>query len=163
MDQYEISLRKLTKDPKIRQMKHYQQHTVSNTYDHVCHVARMSRKIQKKLHLTLSEDELLRGAILHDYYLYDFRENPIGAYAHGTSHARLAVENADRDFQLTEKEKQIIQSHMWPLNLTRIPRCKEAWVVTAADKICAFEEMVLHRHFDEDSHEDLEAPSLGNY
>ncbi|MDO4614991.1 MAG: HD domain-containing protein [Lachnospiraceae bacterium] len=160
MDQYEISLRKLTRDPRIRRMKQYQQHTISNTFDHVCHVARMSRKIQKKLRLSLSEAELLRGAMLHDYYLYNFRENPIGPYAHGTSHAQIAAENADRDFHLTEKEKQIILSHMWPLNLTRIPRCREAWVVTAADKICAFQEMILHRHFDEDLHEDSDITAL---
>ncbi len=145
MDTYEEKFRSLTHNPKIRRMQNFQQHTVSNTYDHVCHVARMSYTLSKLLHISVSEDEMLRGAILHDYYLYDFRENPMGAYQHGTSHAEAALENAEQDFQLTDRERNIIYSHMWPLNLTHLPKCREAWLVTAADKICAFEEMVLHR------------------
>ncbi len=150
MNSYERKLIQIKRDPKIQRLHKYQQHTVSNTYDHVFHVARMSHTISKNLHLKVSEDEMLRGAILHDYYLYDFREKPMGAYAHGTSHAAVALKNAEKDYHLTDREKNIIYSHMWPLNLTHFPKCKEAWVVTAADKICAFQEMVLHKHHKED-------------
>ncbi len=158
---FEKHLREMTGDPRIRQMKNYEQHTVSTTYDHVCHVARMSNRIVQRmpagLRRSVSEQELLRGALLHDYYLYDFRENPMSAYRHGTSHAELALENASEEFDLTEREKGIIYSHMWPLNLTHLPRSKEAWIVTLADKICAIQEMVFHYHFDEDAYEEANA------
>ena len=148
-DTYTEALEALKNDPDIRVMRQFRQHTVSNTFNHVCHVARMSHKIEKKLHVKVDEKSLLRGAVLHDYYLYDFREHPMSAYRHGTSHAGTALKNAEEKFNLNETEKNIIYSHMWPLNLTHIPRCREAWIVTLADKICAFEEMVLHINFSE--------------
>ncbi len=151
MQNFEQHLNTLTSDPRIRQMKQYEQHTVSTTYDHVCHVARMSHTIVTKLHINCEEEELIKGALLHDYYLYDFRQHPdMGAYEHGTSHAENALKNAELDFELTDRERNIIYSHMWPLNLTHLPKCKEAWIVTLADKICAFNEMVLHRQHIED-------------
>lgn len=150
-DSYQKKLEEIKKAPEIRKMRAYSQHTVSNTYDHVFHVARMSHKIGKGLRLKVDEESMLRGAVLHDYYLYDFHQVPIGAYQHGTTHALTALNNAMERFELNEREKNIIYSHMWPLNLTHLPRCREAWIVTLADKICAFEEMILHRHYHESS------------
>ncbi len=144
-DSYIEELNRIKRDPKIQRLRKYEQHKCSNTYEHVCHVARMSHKIEKKLHVNVDEKSMLRGAILHDYYLYDFRDNPVGAYEHGTKHAEIALENAEKEFQLNDIERDIIYSHMWPLNITHLPRTKEAWLVTAADKICAVQEMVFRK------------------
>ncbi len=129
-------------DPRILQMKQFHQHRNNNTYNHVCHVARMSYRISKKLHLKVNEDSMLRGAMLHDYYLYDFMRNPIGAYRHGTTHPEKALDNASQEFDLNEKEKNIISSHMWPLTIMHLPKSKEAWIVSVADKICAVQEVL---------------------
>ena len=46
---------------------------------------------------------------------------------------------------LTDKEKDIIQSHMWPLNPTDIPHSREAALVCMADKMSSSYETVLER------------------
>ena len=42
---------------------------------------------------------------------------------------------------LSEIEKETIRRHMFPLNPIP-PRCREAWIVTLADKICSGGETV---------------------
>lgn len=41
------------------------------TFDHVVRVAALSLRIARRLPVSVSETELARGALLHDYYLYD--------------------------------------------------------------------------------------------
>ena len=60
-------------------------------------------------------------------------------------HPNVALENASREYQLTPRERDIIRKHMWPLTLFHIPRCREAWVVTTADKYCSLKETLLER------------------
>jgi hypothetical protein len=47
------------------------------------------------------------------------------------------MENAIREFGISALEQRIIYCHMFPLNLTRIPKETEALIVCIADKICA--------------------------
>ena len=49
------------------------------------------------------------------------------------------------DRYLTDKEKDIIQSHMWPLNPTDMPHSREAALVCMADKMSSSYETVLER------------------
>ena len=139
---YTEKMESMMEDPRIQQMKKFRQHRTSNTFNHVCHVARMSYRISQKLHIEVNEDSMLRGAMLHDYYLYDLVGNPMGAYRHGTTHPVKALENASQEFDLNEKERNIIESHMWPLTLLHLPKSREAWIVSVADKICAVKEAV---------------------
>ena len=77
---------------------------------------------------------LVRGALLHDYFLYNWREHNGDHKLHGFYHARKAMENAERDFGLNPIEANIIHRHMFPLNPTP-PKYRESVVVTCADKI----------------------------
>ncbi len=61
---------------------------------------------------------------------------------HGFTHAKLAAENAKRYCHASEKELAIIRTHMWPLNLTKLPKSREAWVLTACDKITTIAEVL---------------------
>ena len=83
--------------------------------------------------------------MLHDYYQYNIKEEGFSAYRHGTSHPLTAMKKAQEDFDLTDKELNIIRGHMWPLTLVHPPKSKEALLVCLADKYCAANEMVLLR------------------
>ena len=43
------------------------------------------------------------------------------------------------------REKDIIKKHMWPLTISAVPMCREAWIVTMADKWCSLME-TFHVH-----------------
>lgn len=118
--------------------RQYIQHGSIPVHRHSIDVARQSLIISKALRIPVNERELIRGALLHDYFLYDWHDKTREDYdpLHGFSHPGRALRNASRDFELTGVEKDIIEKHMWPLT-TALPRYKESWVVTLADKYCS--------------------------
>ena len=64
---------------------------------------------------------------------------------HGFYHPSRALHNAQKEYTLTKRQEDIIKKHMWPLTVVP-PMCREAWIVTAADKYCSFMETVhLHK------------------
>ena len=126
-------------DPNIRQMENYIQHGSTTTLDHCMAVARVSFEINHALHLHVDDVALIRTALLHDYYLYDWHKKghpPL----HGYHHADAAADNAVRDFGINKVSEKAIRSHMWPLNITRIPSSRLAWIITTADKLCSTRE-----------------------
>lgn len=126
--------------------KEFLQHGNMTVNDHVLSVARCSLTLKERLHIRCSRRELVRGALLHDYFLYDWhkpdKEKP--HRLHGFYHPGTALKNASGEYELTNREKDIIQKHMWPLTLVP-PMCREAWIVTAADKWCSLME-TFHMH-----------------
>ena len=142
---FEQYLEDLLRDPRILKMQEYEQHETSNSLEHCIHVARMSFALAEKLHVSIDEETLAVGALLHDYYLYDIRESGLSDYGHGTKHPKTALDNAMKDFDLGPKEQNIIRSHMWPLTLFHYPKYREAWLVSMADKYCAVKEMYGRR------------------
>lgn len=134
-------------DERLLQMKQFIQHGDVSTYDHCLLVAYYSFLWMRKLHIRCSEDELIRGALLHDYYLYDWHEKEKWHRMHGFRHPGFALSNAQRDFELSEKEKEIIRKHMWPLTIIP-PTCREAWIVNSADTFISLMETITSRkHF----------------
>lgn len=133
----------LARTGRVAEMGRYIQHGSVSTLEHVLRVADRALACSRKLGIRVSEDELIRGAILHDYYLYDWHDPNIKG--HATKHPLRALKNAEEDFLLTDRERNIIAAHMWPLPPTRIPRCREAWLVCFADKWCSLEETLFMR------------------
>jgi uncharacterized protein len=120
--------------------KKYMHHMNVSCYDHSVAVARMSILIALRFNIDVDMKSLLRGALLHDYFLYDWHEPDKSHRLHGFYHAACALKNAERDFNLTPVERDIIVKHMFPLN-PHPPRCPESFIVTTADKICAVREI----------------------
>ncbi|MCR5674929.1 MAG: HD domain-containing protein [Lachnospiraceae bacterium] len=143
--QVAAQLQDLTTDEHVLEMKRYIQHGRISTYAHCEEVALASYRINRRLHLKADEKVLLRAAMLHDFYLYDWHDNDGTHPLHGYRHADQAMENAKRFFHIGETEQMAIWSHMWPLNITRLPRTREAWILCIADKLVSFEETVLKR------------------
>ena len=126
--------------------KQHIQHGNVTVNAHVMNVARYSLALSEKLHIPCNRRALIRGALLHDYFLYDWHkpdmENP--HKLHGFYHPGTALRNASKEYRLTKRERDIIKKHMWPLTVVP-PACREAWIVTMADKWCSLME-TIHLH-----------------
>ena len=124
---------------KYLSMKSFIAHGKTSVYDHAISVAKRSYEYALSHGVKCDLVALTMGALLHDYFLYDWHYLPKFSF-HGYTHAKTALLNAEKDYELGEKEKNIIYSHMFPLNFFHFPKCKEAWIVLWQDKICAFKE-----------------------
>lgn len=116
--------------------KEFMQHGDLSCYRHSLFVAYISLRIVQRLRLNANERSLIRGALLHDYFLYDWHLPSPNNKCHAFSHPRRAYENARIDFELNELERDIILKHMFPLTL-KFPRYRESYIVLMADKYCA--------------------------
>ena len=118
-----------------------------SVYDHVVSVAEQSCRMANalaRLGLRVDRDSLVRGALLHDYFLYDWHDPDPSHRLHGFRHPFFALANAERDFDLTPRERNVIVRHMFPL-VPVPPTCREAWIVCVADKACALRETIAPR------------------
>ena len=113
-----------------------------STYSHVISVARFSFFLNRRLHIGAPDKDLVRGAFLHDFYLYDWHNNGYPGRLHGLHHPAIALKNASMRYQLTPCECNIIESHMWPLTIRHIPKCRAAVIVCIADKFCSAYEVL---------------------
>ncbi len=128
----------------FRSTRAHIQHGTVTVHNHCMDVARYSLLLNKKLRIGCNKHDLIRGALLHDYFLYDWHDKEYLAYRqrlHGFHHPATALCNAEKEYQLNDVQREIIRKHMWPLSLVP-PTCREAWVVTAADKYCSLMETV---------------------
>ena len=139
-------LNDLQSDKRVQQMKEFKQHGKISTFDHCDSVARLSYRLNRKLHLHADVPTLVKGAMLHDFYLYDWHNEDNGEHRlHGYHHAEKARENAKKFFNVNDDVQHIIYSHMWPLNLTHLPMSREAWIVCLADKYVSLKETIMER------------------
>lgn len=136
-------LRYLETFGRLNETKNYIQHGSISVYAHCVNVARMSVRIAKWLPIQVNMDALVIGALLHDYFLYDWHDGK-GRHFHGFTHPECAFRNAEKDYTLSPRVKNIIIRHMFPLTPVP-PTCTEAWIVCIADKICAIEETLFNR------------------
>ena len=127
-----------------QQQKNFIQHGKTSVYSHERGVTMCALKIARGLKLKIDEKTLVRGALLHDYFLYDWHEKNAGHNLHGFTHAKRAMDNANNDFGLNKIEQNMIYTHMFPLNL-RIPRYKESIILCLADKIVATKESIKRK------------------
>lgn len=127
----------------FQKQKAYIQHGTTTLYEHVSRVAlRCYYYAKAKNGYDLAS--LVRGALLHDYFLYDWHiyDHKNGhERLHGFKHPAIAVRNASKEFNLNKKEINIIRSHMWPITLFHMPKSKEAWLVDYMDKVQSIYEM----------------------
>ena len=121
---------------KFNELKSESHHGLTR-YIHVMRVSKYTYKISKKLGFDYVS--ATRAALLHDYFTeYDF--NGIKGIKKGIDHPNIAYNNASKEFNLNEVEKNAITSHMFPLGTT-IPKYKESWVLTLVDKSVATYEL----------------------
>jgi uncharacterized protein len=116
------------------------QHGNTSVYEHSISVAYNCYRLALFLRLPVNKKELIRGALLHDYFLYDWHVGNNSNGLHGFHHPKLALKNAEDDFELSEVEKDIILKHMFPLTAIP-PKYLEGILVCLVDKICSIYEI----------------------
>ncbi len=126
----------LYSDEKVRRMYNIPMHRGSNCFIHSFKVAKLAIKRALR-HKKVDLKALLYAAIFHDYYLYDWRRDRSKKKKHGRNHPFLAAKQAKDDFDIPKESIDIIHSHMWPLNFKKLPKTKEARILTLADKAIA--------------------------
>ena len=133
----------LLSSPTVIEMKKYRQHYNVSTFEHSVSVAYIGYKICKKLNLDYVS--MARAGMLHDLFLYDWREErPYQGFfkKHAFSHPDIALTNAEKICSLNNKEKDIIRNHMWPVTFYRLPHSREAFLITLVDKYATISESV---------------------
>ena len=128
----------------IQIQKQCLQHGKRTVFEHSLAVALMCLTINEFLHLKLNERRLIRGALLHDYFLYDWHVKDKSHRLHGFRHPYFALENARKEYELDPVLEDMIVKHMFPL-IPIPPKYKDSWVLCIADKICASKETILRK------------------
>ena len=115
----------------------FRQHGDVSVALHCFFAAVVCVRLARALALRVDTRALVRGALLHDYFLYDWHDPDPSHRLHGFRHAGFALRNAGRDFSLGPIERNMIASHMFPMNLV-LPLFRESLLLCLADKICSF-------------------------
>ena len=131
--------KEIVNDDRFLKEKEFIQHGSTSVYEHSIYVATTCVKIARKFNIKVDENALIKGALLHDYFLYDWHIDDKTHRLHGFTHAKRAMKNANHDFKLNDIEKNMILTHMFPMNL-RIPKYKESIILCISDKIVATKE-----------------------
>lgn len=131
----------ILKSTKMLKNKDYIQHGNISIYTHCISVAYYSFKLANSLGFDINIKSLIKGALLHDYFLYDWHDKDKSHRLHGFKHPYVAYKNAVKDYNLNDIEKNIILRHMFPL--TPIPpNCKESLIICIVDKLCSTKEIL---------------------
>lgn len=137
-EEFEMIIKDIAEHPTVLEMKDFRQHCNTSCYEHCQNVAYYSYLFCKKTGLDYKA--VARAGMLHDLFLYDWREKATDRKGlHAFRHPRIALNNSLKIFDLSKKEQDIILKHMWPLTI--VPsKYLESYVVSTADKYCALKE-----------------------
>ena len=65
-------LKELDEQGRMKYTQRYMQHSDISVYKHCISVAYTSVELAERFSLNVNRKELIRGALLHDYFLYDW-------------------------------------------------------------------------------------------
>lgn len=116
-------------------------HHGTTRYTHSIRVSYLSYKIAHLLKLNYKS--VAKAGLLHDFFLSDVGRSSKSRVLSTFTHPKKASQNAKDYFGITEKEKNIIESHMFPFCLT-LPIYSESWVVILSDKLIGVCEFIIN-------------------
>ena len=134
----------LAQQSGFEQIAYFSQHGSTSRLMHSIAVAYYSYRLARMTRLPFHWEELVRGALLHDYFFYDAQDGDPANRWHWTRHPAVAAENAKKEVPLTSIEEDTIRSHMFPLTL-KPPKYREGVVVSLVDKACSVYEFFSRR------------------
>jgi len=128
--QYLLLVDHILEDKKFNNIANYKHHG-TDRLSHSLKVSYYSYKIAKKIGLDF--EATARAGLLHDFFTNDNEKTFISSLKSLFNHSNIAVNNAFNQFNISEKEKDIIETHMFPLNL-KPTKYTEGWIVNLVDK-----------------------------
>jgi len=129
----------LINNEMVKELDIYSQHIGTSRLQHSINVAYYSFIACRRLNLDYRS--AARAGILHDLYLYDWRDPESPRGYHAALHPIEALKNAEKITQLNKIEKDAIVKHMWPMTIIP-PRYAESHIVSLVDKYCACAEVI---------------------
>ncbi len=113
-----------------------QKHHGLTRYVHSIRVAKHTYKVTKKLNLDYVA--ATKAALLHDFYLDN--DLPVDkSFDKIKEHPKVAAQNAVKYFNVSEKEKEAIETHMFPAT-PNLSVSAEGKILTLVDKSVAIYE-----------------------
>lgn len=133
-DEYLDITKDILKNEKFNNLKNEKHHYNSNRYEHSLKVSYYTYKVCKKLNLDYVS--ATKAALLHDFF---FDSEFINNKDKILNHYRASIANSSMIINLSKKEKNIIESHMYPVG-GKLPRYKESIVVDLIDDYVSIKE-----------------------
>ena len=137
-------LKEIRQESRFDDCSMFIQHGKTTVKNHCIKVAYTAYFLSYKLGVNIDERQLIRGALLHDYFLYDWHEKSLKNSIHGFTHGNTALTEAKKDFDLSATERDMIKHHMFPLT-PHPPRSCEGILLCVADKVCAMDETIKRK------------------
>lgn len=139
--EYNLLVDDILENKEFKKLEEYVHHKTTRL-EHSKRVSFYAYKICKKMNLDYIS--AARGGLLHDFFFDKYTlkntKSLIG------SHPKKALETATGYFELNDKEANIIESHMFPINMKNKPKYKESIIVSLVDKIaCVYEKSVGYK------------------
>lgn len=138
--------------PEVLASRDCVQHGNISVYTHCIMVTKYSLLLAKRLGVRCDLRALVRGGLLHDFFMYDWHWDKMPDEVkrqglHGFTHPGTAARNAKKHFNVSRKVYDIINCHMFPLTLLRMPKSREGWLVCLADKYCSLLETLKRQPY----------------
>ncbi|HHT38178.1 MAG TPA: HDIG domain-containing protein [Mollicutes bacterium] len=128
--QYKMIVDYIMKDKEFNKISSSFHHG-TDRLTHSIKVSYYSYLITKKLGLDYKTTAT--AGLLHDFFVTSndktFKESASSLF----NHAKIAAKNAVDKFEISDKEKNIIETHMFPLTL-KPSKFIEGWIVSFVDK-----------------------------
>ncbi len=130
--------------PELEKLKSITHHISTTRFQHCLNVSYYCYKVCNALHLDARS--AARAGLLHDLFYYDRKaynsHKTKGQPSHSRKHSDIALHNAELLTDISPKERDIIQKHMFPLTLS-LPKYTETYIITFVDKYCAILEFCV--------------------
>ena len=136
--------REILESEKFAPCRDFIQHGSISVYEHCLSVAEKSFSLGESSP-GIDLRSLVRAALLHDFFLYDWHTPEKMWSLHGWTHPVTAAENARAAFGISDKEYSLIRTHMWPYTLFHPPQYREGWIICLAEKIVSLQETLFRR------------------
>lgn len=138
-DEFIEIIKDILENTEYQKLDYYYQHLNVSRLQHSLNVAYYSYILAKKLKLDYFS--ATRGAMLHDFFLYNWQEKET-AQEHAFNHPKKALINAKQHFEINPIMEDCILNHMWPLS-ENAPKTKEGYIIQLADKYSATAEVSI--------------------